>query len=518
MKRRACVLSILFCVVFFTCANAQQTRLDSLLTANKNHPKEDSAKILLLIDIGKEYRKLKKTKERFVFIETAIALGEKIKVLKPLPALYNSCALYYEGLSDFERSIASYTRAIEISELLGNKEDAAGYSLNFGTVYQNLADYPRALTLYQKAANYYLENNKPDDLANCYINIGIAYNEFARQTEKSLEFLNKARVLFEKMNNGKGDPRGMVESYLSIGATYLQATDSALLHMQTDPKEKFTLAQQYYSKASVIAEKEKDSTLRADVSDDMGNINEQQMNYPSAINEYQNALAIYNAVGHKKYVTQQLLNLGRVYKKKNEPSSAFPYLYMALDEARQMKVADMQSEAYFNLSGMHENLHHYDSAYYYYKQYIVMRDSVSNTEKQKEFTRKQLQFDFGIKEREYKMNQQLSGVKIAQQQQEIQLRNKQLELTNREKEIQKLNYLQKQSELEADRKLKTAQLQQKDLQRKLEAHIADQKISEQQTEITADRRLTLSLGAGLIVLAAAAFFCVPRTAKNNTVK
>ena len=156
---------VLWIIVFLTgssiSANCQQKRLDSLCKAKENYTKEDSGKVLLLIDIAKEYRKLKMTKERFLYAEAAVALGEKIKVLKPLPPVYNGLALYYEGLSEYEKSIANYTRAIEISELFGDKENVAGYSLNFGTVYQNLADYPRALALYQKSANYYLESTIP---------------------------------------------------------------------------------------------------------------------------------------------------------------------------------------------------------------------------------------------------------------------------------------------------------------------------------------------------------------------
>jgi signal transduction histidine kinase len=516
MKRTGILLLIIFSG-FIQTANCQQKKLDSLLTANNNHAKEDSGKVLLMINISKEYRKQNKRAERFAFAEAAVALGEKIKFYRPLPAIYNGIALYYEGISEFEKSSAAYTRAIDISEMLGDKEGVAGYSLNFGTVYQTLGDYPRALSLYQIAANYYLHSGNAGMLADCYINMGGIYNDYSRQTGKALEYLNKALDLFR--HNGKdGDQRGMAESYNNIGSTYLAAPDAELVNLQIKPNEKYAVAREFYAKSLAIALKNNDSSLRAEVNNLMGDLEEKQMNYPAAIREYQAAVIIYSALGHKKYVTEGFLNLGRVYRKENDFSSGLVNLHTALADAKQMKVNDIQSDAYFNLSGIHESLHHFDSAYFFYRQYIVMRDSISNTEKQKEFTRKQLQFEFGIKEREYQLTQQLSDARIRQQTQQLSLRNKQLELTQREKEIEKLSYLQKQSELETDRKLKIAQLKQKDLQHKLETGVTDQKINEQQSQIRTDRKLTLFMAVALILLSGAAFIVYDakqRSAKLN---
>lgn len=177
-----------------------------------------------------------------------------------------------------------------------------------------------------------------------------------------------------------------------------------------------------------------------------------------------------------------------------------------------MGVPDIQSDALLGLSEVHEKLNHFDSAYQYYKQYFVMRDTIFSNEKQKEFTRKQLQFEFDSKEREYKLNQQIAENKIRQQevftlqqQQELNLRSKQLTLTRREKEIEKLNYLQKQSELEAERQLKTAQLRQKDLAARLETSKRDHRIAEQQLQLRDDKNLTTLLIIMLFVFSGVAF-------------
>ena len=500
-------------------ANAQQPRLDSLLKKNTAYFKEDSGKVILLIAIYRECRRIKLGKERIQYAEAATSLGEKIKFTRLLPPLYNFLALYYEGISEYERSITCYSRAIELSELVGDKENAAGYSLNFGTVYQSIDDYPRALALYQKAANYAISTGDEGTAANSYVNMGGVYQSFANQNVKAVEFINKALVIFQKAGE---EFRGVAECYMSIVQTYLKATDAELVQMKVLPANRYSTCRQLadIAKQQALSVKD-DESLLAEVYSLEGNIEEAQNNYPGAMEHFRNAFSIFQKMDHKNPAYTAMLDIGRIYKKQSNLSGSLMYLQTALAGARKIKVLDPQKEALFNISEIKESVHQYDSAFFYYKQYVSMRDSISNTEKQKEITRRQLQFDFGLKERDYQINQQLAESKIKQQeglairqQQEISLRNKQLELTNREKEIQKLNYLKKQSELENAQKLQAIALNQKVLEQKIQT----QTINEQKEQISAERKVTLFLGALAIIIAAAAFFvyrAMKKTARLN---
>jgi len=516
MKRK-----ILLCVIvlleFFTATNAQQKRLDSLLAANHDHLKEDTFKVLLLAEIGKEYRKLKMTKERFQYIEAATELGEKIKFLRPLPPLYNNKGLYYEGRADYERSIANYERAIAICELLNDKAGVADYSLNFGTVYQYIGDYPKALTLYQSAANYYINNGKQADAANCFINIGGVYQEFPDQHENAVIYFEKALKIFQK----KGDEaRGVAEAYMSIIQTYLSASDAELVRLQIEPSKKYVIARDYLSKAMVLADESKDEQLHAEVEEKIGGVEEKLLNYPAALREFQSTLSIYQKNDRPNLEFTEMLNIGRVYQKQNNFSPGLSYLHMALAGGRKIKALELQRDALFNISTVHENLHHYDSAYIYYKDYVMMRDSISNSEKQKEIMRQQLRFEFAGKEREYKLNQQIADGKIQQQKQEISLRNKQLELTNREKEIQKLSYLQKQAELEGQKTIQANQLKQEQLKADFDKRTSDQQINVQNVQLNSNRRLSVFLALLAVIVFAVAIFIYNsrrKTIRLNTI-
>lgn len=402
---------LLFCVIVLCLLNglhAQPARLDSLLTANAAHPKEDSFKVLLLIDIGKEYRKQKKTKERFEVIDAAILLGEKIKFYRPLAAQYNYRALWYEGLGEYEKSIVNYERAIELCRLLGDKKYEADYSLNYGTVYQTLADYPRALSLYQQAANYYISIGSDGDAALCYVNMGGVYNEFPGHTQDALDHLAKAAKIFLR----EDEKRGVAETYMSMVTTYSSATPAELQQLHIDSARRYAIKKDLLSKAMALSVEIKDEELGAEVRDHLGKMEEERLHYEAALKEYTTALQIFEKLEHRGLAIAQMLNIGRVYKEKKNFPVALSYLRTALNGARDTKMLDVQRDVLLNIGDIHEASRRYDSAHLYYKEYIVLRDSVSNSDKQKEITRKQIQFEFGAKERDYKLNEQIAETRI----------------------------------------------------------------------------------------------------------
>ncbi|MDE3251259.1 MAG: tetratricopeptide repeat protein [Bacteroidota bacterium] len=523
--RKLAGFGCLYILCFFGKASAQQERLDSLLRVEKSYLKQDSSRVILLIELMKECRKLKRTKERFVYANEAVSLGEKIHCLSPLPPIYNNLGLYYEGRSEFEKSIFNYERAISISEQKNDLAHAADYTLNYGTVYHTLGDYPRALTLYQKAANYYIATGQEEDAANCFINMGGIYSEFPDQNEKAMTFVRKSLFIFQKM--GKEGKRGVAEACMSIAGIYRKATEPELRKMGIPPEYKFDSSRKYLTLASTIASETEDEELQAEVSTATGLLEETLANYNLAIKDFQYAISVYEKLDRKSYANNCLINLGRVYKKQSDLTNGLIVLKKALASARQMNIIDQQKEALFNISQIYENQHAFDSAYFFYKAYIVMQDSIYNNDNQKLILRKQLQFEFNNKERVYQLNQQISENKLKEQEdlairqrQELDIRNKQLELSEREQEIQKLNYLKKQAALISEQKLKTFLLNQKDLEKKLATSMLDKKIDQQKSEIHANTVVNRFLVLTLLLFSLAGIYIFrtkQKTAKLNAI-
>ncbi len=496
-KIRLFALFIL-CVLYHS-VQAQSTRLDSLLKSNEKHPHEDSLKVMLLLDISREYRKLKMSRERIQYVEKAISLGEKIKVISPLALAYNIMGLRYEGLAEYEKSIAHYTRAIEIAEKYGDIFSAAQYSLNYGTVYDYLGDYNRSLALYAKAANIFMVLGQKGNLGNCYVNMGNLYKNFTNQADKSMEYLEKALVIFSTIDQ-EGDKRGMAEVYFSMAGVYMNAGENDLQKLGTSVDKKYAIANQYLQKARDIAYGGNDVNLKGMAYFHTGELEEKRGNYDAALTNYTQSLQLHKEDNDQFAQTTLQLSIGRVQGLKKNLKASLTNLNQALYQAKELKAIEIQRDAYLEISRILEMQQVYDSGYANYKQYIVMRDSVSNTEKQKEFARKQLQFEFDVKEREYQMGQQLADIRLKQQQGLATRQEQQLALVNREKEIQQLNYLKKHAAMESERRIKNAQLIQNDLARRLEEKTSKQRIDEQIQRVSFNRNLSIIMGAILLVL------------------
>lgn len=509
MKRKGFLICFLLLLAQFS--YGQKSRMDSLLKQQDLNQKEDTVRLQLYIELMREYRSLKQPNQRYLYAQKAIDLGEKIKVLKPIYPIYNTFGLHYEGIGEFEKSIKHYNRGIELAQQFKDWKSVAGYSMNLGTVYQSIGDLPKSLSLTQSAAKYYLEQHLQGNLMSCYINMGELYSDFSDQLDLSLSYYQKAIYGFKQQ--GKDGQIGAFQGYSGISNLLLKVSESDFRKLGFDWNKRYQICRSYLDSAEVLAKEINDEDWLAGAKKSIGYFEETQGNFSNALLSFQTSLSIYKEIDRKNEVYQAVLNIGRVYLKQANLQQALPWLRLALTGSRELKNQILEKDALFNLSQLHEKQQHFDSAYFFYKQFITINDLINNDDRKREISRKQLQFEFASKEKDYQTNQQLAENKIAQQeafaiqqQQELSLREKQLELTNREKQIQQLNYLKKQAELETEKKLNTAQLKQKDLEKKIEMGVADQKLKNQQIQLANNQRISYMLGLFALVVTIAAIF------------
>lgn len=500
---------VLIGLLMFFGSKGQSARLDSLLHEQELHIKEDASKLQLYIEIMREYRSLKQPVLRFQYAQKAIDLGERIKVLKPIYPVYNSFGLRYEGIGEFEKSIKHYNRAIELAQQFQDWDNVATYSMNLGTVYQSLGDFPKSLSLTQVAAKHYLSKNMQENLMSCYINMGELYSDFPDQLDLSLSYYQKAIYGFRQQ--GKDGQIGAFQGYSGVSSLLLKISEADFKKLGLDWNKRYQICRAYLDSAETLAREINDEDWLGSAQKSIGYLEETQSHFVKALTAFESSYTIYKGIDRKNEVYQAVLNIGRVYLKQDKLQQSMPWLRLALDGSRVLKNQIIEKDALFNLSQLHEKQQHFDSAYFFYKQFISINDIINNDERKREISRKQLQFEFASKEKEYQTNQQLAENRIAQQQafalqqqQVLSLKEKQLQLTNREKQIQQLNYLKKQAELENAKKLSAAQLKQKDLEKKIEIGIADQKLKDQQVQLSNNQRINYILGLFALLVTVAA--------------
>lgn len=99
------------------------------------------------------------------------------------------------------------------------------------------------------------------------------------------------------------------------------------------------------------------------------------------------------------------INLGDLYLRLNESQQAFANYQHGLSFAKAIKHKEDIRDAYYSLSEFYRNEKRFDSAYYYYSNYIDLKDSITNEKTQQNIAFMQSQFDTERKDQQIRDQQ-----------------------------------------------------------------------------------------------------------------
>lgn len=517
----------LFLVVLITLCNcivfAQQKKLDSLIAVNENYKKEDSFKVIYLTNIFRQYSRLNNLPKMEEYAKNAILLSKKIANTNSESYVYERLGLCYHGKSMYLQAINAYTAGIEAATKGNDKDEVAGLYLNLGALYTSISDYSKAIECNQKAVDLYNLLNEQNEISNCYMNIGLIYKDID-QSEKAIAYIEKALAIFKKQSNGIN--YGVASAYQGLGNIYAKAINDYSIKPTLSFSEKFNRALQYLKMGLSVAEAS-DNSLTGSITNDIGILHEKAGNNILALFHYEKALKTVEVTSNQEDLCNILFTLGNYYTNNRDYEKSTVYLQRCLNIGKEKGLLAIQKKSYESLSNVYEKTGHFDSAIIFYKQFIKLRDSIFNAEKEKEITRKQLTLDFTVKENDYKLVQQVTDGKLKQQvlfarqqQQILQLKQQQLQLISKEKDLQRLTYLKKQVELQNQQQLQASLLQKNALQSKYDNEINSKQIARQKLQIIYDEKVKLILGLAMalaLIVTAFIFYNERKTAQLNKI-
>lgn len=499
---RAIILSFFF-LLFFTGSQSQalQRRLDSLIGVDNAYRHEDSLRAIHLKDIFRAYAALKNRKAAQEYIDSAVALASRLPRKGALAIVYSKAGSVYHTV-DRARAITYYNKAIETASAAGLLYTEGGARLSLGALYMDVGDYPRSLEQHEYAIDVFRRCNDTDDEVSCYMNMSSIYNEMGKYVE-SMQYARKALKAFEREKS----PRGIPIAYDQIAALIHVASDEQLREMGIDPSRRLAEQAAALYKGRPFALTSDDSAVIVTSFTETAKLFELLGRVKDAEKDYIRAMQSANGDIELDSYGQLYTAAGQFYinKLKNIPAG-IGMLHAALDAAVQTKQTEGVLSAAQALSEAHEHLRNYDSALYYFRLQIVAKDSIFSRQKEMDFTRRQLRLDFDIREREYKTAQQLANATMKQQEQEILLRRQQLQISDKEKTLQRLTFLQKQAELENQRKAQGALLAQQKMKAAYDRKASEQEIGVQRVQLDSNRKVSAFLGLVAIVVCTAAVF------------
>jgi signal transduction histidine kinase len=541
-------VSLLLFVGSITSAQSRQKSLDSLDKLNDLYQKQDTIKVIHLLDVARAYQNVDNNKS-FERSNQALSLAKKLDNQRLLGLSYLYVGQGHNFLYRYKEAMENKEKAVAIFKLLKNNTLLATTIYNMGLDYFRLNEWYKGLDYFQQSLALAKETKQVFGEVVSLIQIGNSYH-FLGNYNKALDAQLEALKIAERINNGQL----MGTSYNGLAGTFLALSNpkkaanyyeqALALKIKSDDKPGIVTsyinlantatelgnnaqARMYYNKAQTLSAQlgYKLAQIKAEAGEGLLLYKEKQ--YDAALKNFEQELLLSTNINESVFIAESNYNIANVYSMIGKLTDAEQRYLKALTGYQQAKDIAGERNVNESLSELYVKMKDFDKAYNVYKKYVTLRDTIYNNEIKIQVSRKEMQFDFDKKESNYQLNQKIANQQIAQQQilavqqaQLLQLNRQKLELVNKEKSLERLAFLKKQSELTHTQELQKVKFEKKQAQSDLKAAKRDRKISEQQEQISFDEKIKQYLAISIflvILIAVLIFYNQRRTAKLNRI-
>ncbi len=329
-------------------------------------------------------------------------LNNKIKIADGL----NLIAIIYSTQSNYPKALEYFLQALKINEELGDKTKVAAVLGNIGLVYATQSNYLKALDYYLQALKINEGLGAKSAISTNLGNIAIVFSDQGDISKAINYFLQAIEI-----NKELGNKIELSQDLNNLGSVYIGL-------------KQYDKAIEYINKSLKI-NKEFDNKAGIDLNlGNLGLIHFDQKNYSKALDYYLQSLKISEELENKMSIAENSNNIGDLYIKLEQYNKAIEYSNKALKISKEINILDIERISYENLSEIYKELHNYKKALEYKDLWVVMNDSIFNTEKTKSIAEMNTRFETEKKEKQI-------------EQQQIKLKNSQLETAKEKAEKEK---------------------------------------------------------------------------------
>ncbi|MFC1733623.1 tetratricopeptide repeat protein [candidate division KSB1 bacterium] len=290
------------------------------IIAEKRKDLSSKARAYQLMGISKYY--LTSYDEAMRFYNQALLLFSDLNDKKSVARLYNSIGSIYKNWGNYEKANECFQHALEISEKMNDDEGQVMSLSNIGVIYKSLGNYEQALEYYKQALSINTISGDKRSIAYSLNNIGNLY-KYWNNTEKSIEYYKESLKIKKSIN----DQQGIAITLFNLAESYVQ------LKM-----------------------------------------------IDTALNYFRHSQEISERIGDKEGVVYSLNGIGNLYIMQKEYEQARKILSKGLDLAEQFKLKNQIKLCNKYFADLYEQTGNYEKAYYYFKKYAEIKDTLFTEE------------------------------------------------------------------------------------------------------------------------------------------
>ncbi|MGZ3863187.1 MAG: tetratricopeptide repeat protein [Bacteroidia bacterium] len=306
------------------------------------------AKGISLMYLGGSYQAIGNFSEALKINHSALAFFKGLNDREGMANIYFGLGSTYRAMGNFSESLKNHFQALKIREQLGDKKAIAASYNNIGSVYKSLHEYDKALEFYRRSLRLKESVGDLKGMGNSYNNIANIYAT-QKKFNDALDNHRKALALRQKVN----DMHGVAVSYENFGAVYTETN-----------------------------------------------------NYPEASKYLFMALDLYTEQNDKSGECTVYLALCELMYQQKKLHDAGSYGKEGLALAKEIEELEAVRNGYEVLSKVYEADGNPQKSLEYYKNYILMRDSLLNEDNTKKNVQLQMQYEFDKKEAATRLEQE----------------------------------------------------------------------------------------------------------------
>ena len=392
------VLTTVFLIFFYSTVSAQRTKIDSL--EKKLSSLHDSARIDCLNVLSLAYTYLQADTAKS-YAQKAYTEAIVINYLRGMVmSLNNEARIAGLGYHDFQLQEKIGLQALKLCKNLSDVKVMSETYLNLALAFFCQSYFDRSAEACAKVIQLSQKAGDKKGYGEAIAVMGSISFESGNYG-KSFEYFNQSLAIFKSVNDSYntaiilvkiGDLYRLAGDHKTASNFYFQSLAypkgaTLIWHPLVDLGDTYYLLEQYDSALNdqeIYNQAIKSLTIRSNYTT-FSRIRTAEMHIVSK--EYDKALALLVddlKLSRKKNnineVMRLLLDIGKAYEGKKDYAKASYYTTDLLQNAQKYKAKQYMRDGYKLMYMLHEQMHHPDKAYSYYRKYTDMKDSLAINE------------------------------------------------------------------------------------------------------------------------------------------
>lgn len=359
---RKTIAALLLLALSATLLSAQG-QADSLWRTWQNTTLQDSVRLSALQAFAYRYTQNNPDSAR-IFAEIGRAFAKEKGLPRWEARALNVIGLTYRFQSNFPKALEYYEQSIALLERAGDRRYMSAVYGNMGDVYRVQSNIPKAIDCVTRSLAIAQESGNQKGAADAYVSIAIMYFDLPDSHEKILEYLEKARVIYESL---KFEP-GLSLVYANLTTIYFNQKD-------------LDKAFYFVEKALAIQEKEGDVYGMATSLFNRASIRSNRNQFQEALADFDRVAEYFERLGDQEGLADTYNGLGDLWIRQNRYDSAIEMCQKSLKIAREIGSPNFkETEACQCLYTAHRKKGNYKQALEYLEAYNTANDSLQKNE------------------------------------------------------------------------------------------------------------------------------------------